>query len=212
MHVHVDPNSPWAKVIIVLGSPLFVAFLWFQALNFFRAYESRTWPTAKGTIVTSEVERDFGPNGPRVMATVRYAYKVGQEEFENDKIAFGLFRGMMTWGYADRKVSKFPQGQMVDVFYDPHEPGVSCLEQGGIGWEDIFMLFVSGSGTVMAVTYVSRYARRRLGLSANPADPRLPPTDRADQHAYSDRASTGYRCGERESAPSWAGCRRARDS
>lgn len=64
---------------------------------------------------------------------------------------------MLTWGYADKKVSSFPRGRVAKVFYDPVQPEVSCLERGGVGWEDVFMLLVSVDGIFMALRYVYLY-------------------------------------------------------
>jgi len=141
---------------------MFAAFLWLQGQGFRKAYDSGTWPAADGKIIQSNIERKFDINGPRSKPIVRYSYSVGGNNFENDIIAFGLFRGMMTWGYADKKVSQFPKGQAAKVFYDPIQPEVSCLETGGIGWEDVFMAIVSISGIVLAFGCVYSFACKLL--------------------------------------------------
>ena len=71
-----------------------------------------------------------------------------------------FFRKCRTWGYANKKVSKYPKGIAAKVFYDPANPEVSCLESGGIGWEDVFMLIVSISGVFMAGYFVNMYSRK----------------------------------------------------
>ena len=162
MFIHVDPNSRVAKVILVLGLPMFVTVLWIQSVGFSRAYRSLRWPATDGVIVESRVEREWGIHGPHSTAKIRYAYVVPGNKFENDTIAFGLVRGMLTWGYSDREVQRFPKGRAIDVFYDPGHPEVSCLERGGLGWEDCFMLVVSGGGIVMGMKHLWNFARRLL--------------------------------------------------
>ncbi len=57
-------------------------------------------------------------------------------------------------------MAKFPKGIAAKVFYDPVHPEISCLETGGIGWEDIFMLIVSIGGIFMAWRFVYLYTQK----------------------------------------------------
>ena len=152
MFIHIDPNSSLAKVILVAGLPLFAGLLVYLTLNFDRAFRSCDWPAANGVVVESVVERKRDMHGlPRSTAVVRYVYTAGGRQLENWTIAFGVARGKLTWGYADAKVEKFPKGQAVPVYDDPEQPDVSCLEQGGLGWEDGFMLLVCSTGITLGV-------------------------------------------------------------
>jgi hypothetical protein len=83
---------------------------------------------------------------PHSTAKIDYDYRVNGRQFLNSRIAFGLCRGKMTWGYADRKVDDWPKGKIATVHYNPLEPKVSCLEPGGIGWEDCFFLLIAATG------------------------------------------------------------------
>jgi hypothetical protein len=160
--VHIDPESRLAKVIVVAGVPLFGAMLAYAMVSFWRAGRSCAWPAADGVIVESVVERGRDMHGiPHSTAKIRYAYTVAGQRLENDTIAFGAVRGHLTWGYADGKVEKFPKGRAVPVYYDPVHPEVSCLEPGGVGWEDCFMVLVSGGG-IFAGTRELRKAIRWL--------------------------------------------------
>lgn len=150
MFIHIDPDSRLAKVILVAGMPLFAGFLVYQIVNFGRAFRSCGWPAADGVVVASVVERNRDMHGlPHSTAKIRYVYTVAGRRLENDTIAFGAARGQMTWGYADDKVEKFPKGRAVSVYYDPENPEMSCLERGGLGWEDCFMLLVCGAGIIL---------------------------------------------------------------
>ena len=88
---------------------------------------------------------------------------VAGRQLENDTIAFGLFRGMLTWGYADSRVARYPKGRVVSVFYDPQKPEVACLEQGGLGWEDVFMFIVSVAGVLFGLKELRKVIRRLAG-------------------------------------------------
>jgi len=135
-----------AKVIGVIGVPLFAAFLYFQVIDFKRSYDSGSWPAVEGTVITSELEKMGSGSDEGTLAKVKYRYTVEGQTHENDKVAFGLFRGMVTWGHAAKVITSYPAGKTVKVFFNPKAPDVSCLETGGIGWEDIFMLVVGAYG------------------------------------------------------------------
>ena len=159
---HVDPNSKLGKAILLLGIPIFGAFLYFQLLNFSRAIRSLWWPRTSGTVTVSEIERVTTMHGTHHRANIHYDYAVAGARYQNDTIAFGLFRGMLTWGHADRKVRAYPRGQPVTVFFDPKRPNLSCLEPGGLAWEDVVMLIVSIAGLRLgAKTFHDLRSRRR---------------------------------------------------
>lgn len=167
--MYVDPDSCLGRVIMVAGVPLFVAFLVFLVVNVARSIRSHHWPAVVGSVVESRVDRSVDAQGlPQSRANVRYAYTVAGRQLENDTIAFGLFRGMLTWGYADSRVARYPKGRVVSVFYDPQKPEVACLEQGGLGWEDVFMFIVSIAGVLFGM----KELRKVIGRLAGSADAR----------------------------------------
>ena len=159
MFIHIDPDSRLGRVVIVVGLPLFAALLVYQMVNFGRAYRSCGWPAAAGVIVESLVERVWDVHGlPHSKAKVFYTYALAGRQLENGTIAFGVFRGMLTWGYAEAKVKTFPKGRVVSVFYDPDHPEVSSLEPGGLAWEDCLMLLV----VIAGITHGTRELRKAI--------------------------------------------------
>jgi hypothetical protein len=54
----------------------------------------------------------------------------------------------------------FSVGRVVSVYYDPDDPKVACLEPGGLGWEDCFMLVVGITGITVAASELRRAIRR----------------------------------------------------
>jgi hypothetical protein len=159
MHIPVDPNSRTAKVILVIGIPLYLALLYFQILDFKHAIDSRSWHAVDGIISTSEAEKTTTSYGEHDTPKIKYRYTVQGQPHENDKVAFGLFRGMLTWGHTEKLLTHYPSGKAVKVFYCPESPGLSCLQTGGLGWEDIFMLFVGGTGVVYGTRHLVHFIR-----------------------------------------------------
>ena len=141
--MYIDPDSKSAKVLMVLvGLPVCTVILWILLSGFFRAYRSMGWPTSQGLILESLVQRNNFHGIPSSTAKIRYQYFVAGQQFENDTIMFGPGNGCSIWGYADRTVAKFPKGQKVDVYYDPDNSAISCLERGAFCWEDVPFLFL----------------------------------------------------------------------
>jgi hypothetical protein len=54
---------------------------------------------------------------PHSKAKVFYTYAPAGRQLENGTIAFGVFRGMLTWGYAEAKAKTFSKGR--DAWADP---------------------------------------------------------------------------------------------
>ena len=158
----VDPNSKLGRVILVIGIPLFIAFLFMQVLNGYRAFRSLSWPAADGVITVSRTEKVHTMEGAHDRPEIKYAYAVNGVAFENETIEFGLFRGILTWGYTGRNLREFPAGRGVRVYYDPGNPSVSCLRPGGVGWEDVAMFPVCVTGLFMGVKTVRKYLQARV--------------------------------------------------
>ncbi len=174
MYVHVDPNSRLGRFILILGIPLFGAIVWFEILWLTRTYQSTAWPIAAGTIIESRVDRHVDVHGmPHSVPRIRYRYAVKGRQFESDSIVCSMTCGVVTWGYADRKVRAWPKGKGVNVRYDPDDPSVACLEPGSFGWEDIFFLILPAAGVFYGLE-VLRSSFRRL------ANGRLKPSAAAD--------------------------------
>jgi hypothetical protein len=164
MFFHIDPDSKLGKGVLILGLPLFALFLWFEVRGIYRSHRCREWPTAPGVILESKVERKHDVHGiPSSSPRITYQYTVGLQQFENNTINFALAGGAMTWGFADRKVEEFPKGKLVDVLYDPNHPEKSCLETGGLGWEDYFLLVVAVSGICFGIKMFGAFLRWLIG-------------------------------------------------
>jgi hypothetical protein len=144
MLLHIDPNSKLAKIFLVFFFlPLGMAGLWFELVELARCFQSPSWPTSDGVILESRVEKDVVIKGiPHYAPRIRYAYVNAGQRLENNHIGFGLCRGMLTWGFADDKIAKFPKGKAVKVFYNARKTEIACLEPRTYGWEDGFMVLL----------------------------------------------------------------------
>jgi hypothetical protein len=158
MFVHIDPDSKLAKVMVVVGVlPGATFLLWLELGHLFRSYRSTNWPVTPGTISESKIEHGNVHGIPTSHPHIRYHYVANGLPFENDTIAFGLVRGSLSWGYAKRKIDKFPKGQIVDVHYDPSRPEDACLETGGMSWEDPICLLFALAGICLGMKFLSQF-------------------------------------------------------
>jgi hypothetical protein len=156
--IPIDPDSKLAKVIMVLGVlPGATVVLWLELAHIFRSYRSTNWSVTPGTISESKIEHGSVHGIPTSHPHIRYRYGVNGLQFENETIAFGLVRGSLSWGYAKRKVDKFPKGQIVDVHYDPSRPQDACLETGGISWEDPICFLFALAGICFGMKFLSQF-------------------------------------------------------
>jgi hypothetical protein len=84
---------------------------------------------------------------------------VAGRQIENDTISFGLASEFGRHGRADQKRARFPNGQVVDVHYDPDRPEVSCLETGILDWEDFVVLAFALLGISLGMKIFADFLR-----------------------------------------------------
>lgn len=92
----------------------------------------KLWARTTGKITVSRVSRPASPGkGDETATTVDlcYQYRVGDQDFEGNRIKFGGQAGMSALA-ADEIAAKYPLGATVDVYYDPTTPGQAALEPG----------------------------------------------------------------------------------
>jgi hypothetical protein len=92
-------------------------------------------PSVAGRVIESRIEaRNANSEDSSFIPRVRYAYRVGHTDFENDVLRIGL----RDFGYAfepqaTAHLAKYPLGGDVIVFYQKDNPGFSTLEPGQTG-------------------------------------------------------------------------------
>jgi hypothetical protein len=123
-------TSPLLIVILILLFMLLVNAL-LLALIFYtqrKAERARRWPSTNGLIMSSSVESPAGrpDQAPAQYPAVSYAYQVGGQAFQGERIA----PGPETSGSdAHRRAAPYIAGAAVTVFYNPQNPAESVLEQ-----------------------------------------------------------------------------------
>ncbi|MCB1028202.1 MAG: DUF3592 domain-containing protein [Microthrixaceae bacterium] len=161
-------------LLLVVGGGL-LAFGWSEAA---KAKASTTWPTTPGIIMSSSVEvvpDSEGEDGHK--PTVVYAYSVDGRPFQATLINFGSHNGA-DLDAVERTVARYPPGEVVDVAYDPADPGTAVLEPGNTGANWVMQLAgaacVLGGLAMMAgsVYFPTRTVKRRR--NSNPLTPMSP--------------------------------------
>jgi hypothetical protein len=166
-----DPSSKLRRVIgVLVFLPFGMIGLWFELVAFVHCCQSPGWPTSNGIILASKVEKDFNIKGvPHYAPRIRYSYVVAGQKLESNHIGFGLCRGMLTWGFADGKVEKFPKGKFAEVSYNAGRPEITCLEPGTIGWEDGLMAIACMLAIFFATKELATWIPKRFLLKSKPS-------------------------------------------
>ncbi len=130
-------NRSAATLIIGLSFLLLGPTFLFIGKNIVReAKESMSWPSVKGRIVESRIEKKIkykydGREKKREVSYIPhigYEYMVDGQHYSGSRVSFN---GISTtyWG-AKRLVDRYPENKMVDVHYNPDNPKNAVLEPG----------------------------------------------------------------------------------
>jgi hypothetical protein len=131
-----------------------VVFLAAAAGGVGMARASRYWPTVPGRVVRSEIRSNRRANGlPGFRTLVRYAYVIGDEEYEGREVAGGDFPYRSTRS-ATSRVAAYPVGELVTVRYSPDDPEIAVLE-AGVSVEVLYLPVMAGLLLLGALTMVS---------------------------------------------------------
>src|SRR6187401_3251378 len=128
MFFHVDPDSPAGKIIMVVGVPLFIAFLHFEAIAVAHTVQSRSWPVVSGVVSDARTKQVSNGHGSQSSARITFNYTVDGTSYHSTKVQFGIFHGSLTPGHASRLLRRYPTGAAVQVAYSKGDPAISCLE------------------------------------------------------------------------------------
>ena len=121
-------------VIIVVG----LLITLYSNRGIFKAKASASWPSTKGEILSSEVERSLFQLGRRRGSTTkkpgfyifkaRYQYEVEGEVYNSERVSF-LSKYISRDKRTDIK-DNYAEGKAIDVFYNPDAPGEATLIKG----------------------------------------------------------------------------------
>ncbi len=94
-----------------------------------KSQASMKWPSARGRVVASDVNRCRDNDGNWAEeARVVYEYVVNGASFKGNRITFGG-ASSGNRSAARKTIERYPAGVEVDVFYDPAQPGAAVLER-----------------------------------------------------------------------------------
>lgn len=151
--------------------------------------ESRTWPTAPGKIVRSEIlqetssrrNRSDGRNktttSTSYRADIEYEFEINGEKHLGKRVT--IAESITNRSIAQKIVDKYPRDRAVTVAYKPDDPSVCVLEPGS--WGGSIVYFALGT-FFLSIPVVLLIVMRKLNK---------PPTDSqpdpfADQGAWAE--------------------------
>ena len=142
--VNVVKVPPWLKILGVLVALVasYAAFVKFRDLEAYRA--RRHWPVTQGTVVSSAIAGDLAPH-----PVVGFQYTVGDSTYIDTTFLHtpGFGNESRHMEVAEAWIHEYPKGRLVDVSYDPTNPGRAYIYLTP-PWVDYF---VPGLGVFCAV-------------------------------------------------------------
>ncbi len=162
-----------ALIFVYIGA--YIAFGSLKELILGR--RSDDWPSVKGTIVKSQVEKDKKKKkskswGGRIfkkrkkkssnsekrgtyIPQVDYEYSVNDQAYQNDRVAY-MEADAVDWDSAEEIVSRYREESTVRVYYSPNKPQRSVLEPGLTFWRGLggVLLFLLGLVILGVASYV----------------------------------------------------------
>ena len=131
---------------LVLGYILFFAFgpgiIGFNLYNAYWGMRAESWPSTKGIVTSSRVEKSFMENrngGSFYNAVVTYDYIVDGRTYSNDRVRYGKVSTSLQ--DAREKESVYHKGAVVAVHYSPDNHSRSVLETGLNNFTYVYVLF-----------------------------------------------------------------------
>ena len=124
------PNSDMAPFVLAATGFGLLTLLFFFAVRR-NSKKAASWPSVRGTIVSSGVElyekREDGRTTTLYTAAVEYAYQVHGVDYHSRQINLGMTTAGSQGG-AEKVAARYPQGAAVDVHYEPENPSNAALE------------------------------------------------------------------------------------
>ncbi len=116
------------------------ALLWGLAIHPLLVRASRSWPSVRGTILSSDQavetthgEVDGSAGAIIFKACIAYEYVVDGQRYLCRKICVGGELNTSSAQRAQARLDRYPAGKQVRVFYFPGYPAFACLERTAEG-------------------------------------------------------------------------------
>ncbi len=130
------PLTKSGMLIIILASLAGLLLTYYSTNNAIDAYATKSWPTAEGTIIISEVTRSS-----RYVPHIVYTYAVDTMDYSSEKIDLAVNAQYKWQKDAQVEADKYPVNKKVTVYYNPNNPGEAILNPG-IKGVHAFMFFI----------------------------------------------------------------------
>lgn len=128
------PLTKSGMLLIILASLAGLFLTYFASNNALNASKTKSWPTAEGTIVTSEITG----SASRYVLHIVYTYTVDSTEYSSEKIGLTNYAQYKKKVDAESAIDKYPLNSKVTVSYNPNKVDEAILKPG-IKGEHIFM-------------------------------------------------------------------------
>lgn len=139
--------KPYQKFIAARILPWFILLMGGIAMyigidSMLNALQSKDWLSVEGKIVESGIRTETSSSSDSSRrsnttyhANIIYEYLANGESFTGKRVSYGEY-GRENETHAAGISKRYPQGEMVVVYYDPQKPSESVLEPGlhGIPW------------------------------------------------------------------------------
>ena len=108
-----------------------------------KAQKAKSWPTAQGTVISSEVRThqdissDDGHSSTSYEPLVKYSYTVNNISYTGSRIGYGA--NMFDRNTAQNMANRYMAGSTLPVYYNPIDPHDSVLDTTA-GGSKIFMI------------------------------------------------------------------------
>ena len=110
------------------------------------AAASRAWPSAQGTIASSQLLAVGRGKSRWYKAQVTYTFAANGHAYTGERVMFGDARSS-SMAKEQRVVDRYQQGAPVEVFYNPQQPQEAVLERRTSGTTLTYLIL----GTVLLV-------------------------------------------------------------
>lgn len=130
------PLTKSGMLIIILASLAGLFLTYFATNNAIDAHSTKSWPTAEGTIIVSEVTRSS-----RYVPHIVYTYTIDTLDYSSEKIGLTNYAQYKRESDAKVEANKYPVNSKVTVYYNPNNAEEAILKPGVKG-EHIFMFSI----------------------------------------------------------------------
>jgi len=114
-------------LVFVVGGWLFYKHVSQTIID--EANASKDWPTVQGMVSFSDIRSSISDGDEMYSVDVEYNYTVQAENYSGNRIT-AVTSSASSLSAVENDLSKYPEGEIVRVYYNPEAPGISMLEPG----------------------------------------------------------------------------------